>query len=103
MGENKPKTFVFFFRDALGRILVEDIIACEPLPPFPASIKDGYAVLSSDKDSKRKVIGAISAGLNVSSIKIQLIKIIVLNIAQYFTLHNFGYTVELLLKKCFNP
>ena len=31
--------------DALGLVLVDDIFAKEPLPPFPASIKDGYAVI----------------------------------------------------------
>ncbi|BDA47114.1 Gephyrin [Coccomyxa sp. Obi] len=34
--------------DANGHVLGEDVIAREPLPPFPASIKDGYAVVSSD-------------------------------------------------------
>lgn len=31
--------------DALGLVLAEDIFAKEPLPPFPASVKDGYAVI----------------------------------------------------------
>ena len=30
------------FSRALGRILAEDVAARDPLPPFPASIKDGY-------------------------------------------------------------
>ncbi|CAL8471737.1 g11279 [Coccomyxa elongata] len=34
--------------DAMGYILGKNVIAREPLPPFPASIKDGYAVVSSD-------------------------------------------------------
>ena len=34
-----------FHIDALGRVLTEDVFAQDPLPPFPASIKDGYAVL----------------------------------------------------------
>ena len=34
-----------FLPDALGRILAEDVQAVDPLPPFRASIKDGYAVL----------------------------------------------------------
>ncbi|CAL5220125.1 g2080 [Coccomyxa viridis] len=33
---------------ATGYVLAEDITAKEPLPPFPASIKDGYAVRSAD-------------------------------------------------------
>ena len=34
-----------FNADALGRVLAEDMNAKDPLPPFPASIKDGYAVI----------------------------------------------------------
>ncbi len=33
--------------EALGGILAEDVFARDPLPPFPASIKDGYAVLGN--------------------------------------------------------
>jgi len=29
----------------LGRYLAQDVTAKDPLPPFPASIKDGYAVV----------------------------------------------------------
>ena len=29
------------FSQALGRILAQDVLAKDPLPPFPASIKDG--------------------------------------------------------------
>jgi gephyrin len=32
---------------AAGLVLAEDVLAPEPLPPFPASVKDGYAVISS--------------------------------------------------------
>ena len=31
-----------------GAILAADVAAQEPLPPFPASTKDGYAVVSAD-------------------------------------------------------
>ncbi|PSN49099.1 hypothetical protein C0J52_13643 [Blattella germanica] len=31
------------FSDTLGRVLAEDVYSKDPLPPFPASIKDGYA------------------------------------------------------------
>ena len=30
--------------DAVGMVIAEDVIAPEPLPPFPASVMDGYAV-----------------------------------------------------------
>ena len=33
------------FKDALGFYLAEDVFATEPFPSFPASVKDGYAVI----------------------------------------------------------
>jgi len=33
------------YKAARGRILSQSVFAPEPLPPFPASIKDGYAVI----------------------------------------------------------
>lgn len=48
--------------EALGFVLAEDIFAKDPLPPFPASIKDGYAVLSQDGAGARKVGGDATAG-----------------------------------------
>ncbi len=50
------------FNLALGRVLAEGVLAAEPLPPFPASIKDGYAVISSDGAGVRQVVGASNAG-----------------------------------------
>lgn len=50
------------FDDALHRVLAKDVIAGEPLPPFPASIKDGYAVISQDQSLEKVVIGASNAG-----------------------------------------
>ena len=39
-------SFSFFYDvDTFGFILCEDVYAPEPHPPFPASIKDGYAVI----------------------------------------------------------
>lgn len=42
--------------------MVHDVISNINLPPFRASIKDGYAVVASDGASRRKVLGAMSAG-----------------------------------------
>ncbi|PNF38776.1 hypothetical protein B7P43_G12825, partial [Cryptotermes secundus] len=56
------------FTEALGRVLAEDVFAKDPLPPFPASIKDGYAVLASDGAGKRQVLGSSIAGVNVSAL-----------------------------------
>jgi hypothetical protein len=33
--------------DLCGHVLAEDVRANEPLPPFPASVKDGYAVIGT--------------------------------------------------------
>lgn len=35
-------------KDCLGRVLAEDIVSAENIPPFDRSTVDGYAVLSSD-------------------------------------------------------
>lgn len=58
------------FSAALGFVLAEDVVALDPLPPFPASIKDGYAVISDDSYSERSVIGASSAGDTADEVKI---------------------------------
>ena len=50
------------FLDAVGRILSCSVIARDSLPPFPASIKDGYAVISSDGVGEFNVIGESRAG-----------------------------------------
>lgn len=50
-----------------GRILTKNIHANCNLPPFRASIKDGYAVLASDGKGIRKVLGGVIAGNMVSS------------------------------------
>eukprot|EP01129_Flabellula_baltica_P013531 TRINITY_DN6299_c0_g1_i1.p1 TRINITY_DN6299_c0_g1~~TRINITY_DN6299_c0_g1_i1.p1 ORF type:complete len:422 (+),score=70.94 TRINITY_DN6299_c0_g1_i1:71-1336(+) len=48
--------------DALGYILSQDVIAPEHLPPFPASVKDGYAVVASDGAGAYPVLGIVTAG-----------------------------------------
>lgn len=48
--------------EAIGRILAEDIIAPDHLPPYPASIKDGYAVVSSNGPGDYPVITESRAG-----------------------------------------
>ena len=48
--------------NALGRILAADVHATGPLPPFPASIKDGYAVVAGDGPGIYPVVGAATAG-----------------------------------------
>lgn len=53
-----------------GRILDDDLYSKYDLPPFRASIKDGYAVLANDGTGKRKVLSGIKAGGTVSDILI---------------------------------
>jgi gephyrin len=47
---------------AYGRILAEPLRAQEPLPPFPASTKDGYAVIAADGPGEYPVVGEVTAG-----------------------------------------
>lgn len=47
---------------ALGRVLAAAVTATDALPPFPASIKDGYAVVSSDGPGEYTVVGESRAG-----------------------------------------
>ncbi|KAB7501021.1 Molybdenum cofactor synthesis protein cinnamon [Armadillidium nasatum] len=49
--------------EALGFSLFEDVYAKEPIPPFPASVKDGYAVIAADGAGPRRVIGLSCAGV----------------------------------------
>ena len=36
---------ILHYTEALDAVIVEDVRACQPHPPFPASVKDGYAVI----------------------------------------------------------
>lgn len=56
--------------EALGFVLAEDIFAKDPLPPFPASIKDGYAIVSQDGAGIRKVGGDATAGCGPEDYKV---------------------------------
>jgi molybdenum cofactor synthesis domain-containing protein len=48
--------------EALGCVLAADVFAPTPMPPFPASAKDGYAVIASDTSPRRRLIGEQMAG-----------------------------------------
>lgn len=48
--------------DCLGRVLAEDVVADAPLPPFPSSAVDGYAVHASDAGKTLRVVGESAAG-----------------------------------------
>ncbi|XP_066281591.1 gephyrin-like isoform X2 [Branchiostoma lanceolatum] len=55
-------TEIVNYRDVLSRVLAQDVFAQDPLPPFPASMKDGYAVRAADGPGDRVVIGETTAG-----------------------------------------
>jgi molybdopterin biosynthesis enzyme len=54
-----------------GRVLAEDIIARDNMPPFATAAMDGYAVLSSDGSFDRAVIESDSEGFMAHSTDIQ--------------------------------
>lgn len=45
-----------------GRVLSAPVRAAEPLPPFAASVKDGYAVIAADLPGDLTVAGSVTAG-----------------------------------------
>jgi len=47
---------------AVGRVLAEDVLAQDPLPPFRASTMDGYALQAEDMPGEYPVIGEVMAG-----------------------------------------
>ncbi len=69
-------------KDALNRICAEDVVANDPLPPFDASVKDGFAVklpanYEKDDNLVLNVVGSSNAGdcFNIALDKGQCIKI----------------------------
>mmetsp|Transcript_30274 Transcript_30274/g.77729 ORF Transcript_30274/g.77729 Transcript_30274/m.77729 type:complete len:457 (+) Transcript_30274:179-1549(+) len=56
--------------DCLGRVLAEDVKAPEPLPPFPASMKDGYAVVAADGPGEYPVIAEVRTGASAESVQV---------------------------------
>ncbi|GAB2274490.1 calnexin Cnx1 [Dionaea muscipula] len=48
--------------EALGKVLAEDIRAPDPLPPYPASVKDGFAVIAADGPGDYPIITESRAG-----------------------------------------
>ena len=55
-----PRTHRTF--EALDLVLAEDVQAAEDLPPFPCSIKDGFAVIAADTSNPRRLVGEQTAG-----------------------------------------
>ncbi len=59
----KLETEFVSLKEALGRVLVRDIVSEISMPPFNKSAMDGYAVNSNDPSEKFKVIETIPAGM----------------------------------------
>lgn len=57
--------------NAHNRVLANDVYSLCDLPPFRASIKDGYAVLTKDGKGRRKVLGGLKAGTTATSISLE--------------------------------
>jgi gephyrin len=47
---------------AVQHVLAADVAAADPLPPFPAAMKDGYAVVAADGPGVYPVVGEVTAG-----------------------------------------
>lgn len=56
--------------EAMGKVLAEDITAPDPLPPYPASVKDGYAVVASDGPGIYPVIAESRAGNDAAGVTV---------------------------------
>ncbi|XP_072378222.1 gephyrin [Diabrotica undecimpunctata] len=56
------ETEVVAFDRSVDRILAEDVYALAPVPPFRASIKDGYAVIAADGAGSRAIKEVVAAG-----------------------------------------
>lgn len=57
-------------QNALGRKMSDFVIIKHSLPPFRASLKDGYAAIASDGVGVRDVIGSSIAGSNPADLKV---------------------------------
>mmetsp|Transcript_20172 Transcript_20172/g.22437 ORF Transcript_20172/g.22437 Transcript_20172/m.22437 type:complete len:416 (-) Transcript_20172:21-1268(-) len=63
LAEASPlQTVEMSLEESLGSLLAAPVIAKEPLPPFRASIKDGYAVVADDGAGDYPVVQTVTAG-----------------------------------------
>ncbi|KDO33385.1 hypothetical protein SPRG_02192 [Saprolegnia parasitica CBS 223.65] len=56
------QTTAVLLHEALGCVVAETVRSSEPLPPFSASVMDGYAVVASDGLGQYPVLDRIAAG-----------------------------------------
>ncbi|GAB1297556.1 Gephyrin [Apodemus speciosus] len=52
-------TEIINYRDGMGRVLAQDVYAKDNLPPFPASVKDGYAVRAGEQPTQTVMPGQV--------------------------------------------
>ena len=64
-----PRVIEVPLNDGLGYVLSSDVFSSYNLPPFPASKKDGYAVVSTDGPGEYPVLSVLTAG-NVSDMTV---------------------------------
>ena len=76
---------------AHGRILDSDLYSKCDLPPFRASIKDGYAVISNDGKGKRKVLSGIKAGETVSNVIFIILQLLSRNCSIFTMFHIYEF------------
>lgn len=57
-----PRTEMTGLIDAAGRVLMEEVRADRDQPPLPRSMRDGFAVRSSDLPGSLRVVGEVRAG-----------------------------------------
>ncbi|HYO81046.1 MAG TPA: gephyrin-like molybdotransferase Glp [Bryobacteraceae bacterium] len=57
-----PPTEILSLTAAAGRVLAVDVTADRLYPPFPRSVRDGFAVDSSSFRGRARVVGEVAAG-----------------------------------------
>lgn len=57
-----PPVEIVRIEDAAGRVLAADISADRDYPPFNRSVRDGFAVHSSDVPGRMRIVGEVRAG-----------------------------------------
>lgn len=62
------KTEIVLLKDALNRILQEDVTADTPMPPFDKSAMDGFACRLKDIENELEVLEILQAGMVPSKI-----------------------------------
>ena len=57
------KTEIILLKDALNRVLQEDVLADSPMPPFDKSAMDGFACRIEDINNALEILEILQAGM----------------------------------------